>query len=109
MNIQSQIYKSDPPRFNMVGQKLTQTIQLVDGEISQGMLKRIVSYANKEISEYGFEKFTENSDISVYTIDNNKVYTVRWTNSKGGYIELTGIHTSKGWPHLNYGFNIGTD
>ena len=108
MNIQSQIYKSDPARFNMVGQKLTQTIQQVEGEISQGLLKRILSYANKEISAYGFERVTENADISVYTIDNDKIYTVRWTNEKGGYVELSGIHTHKGWPHLNFGFNIGT-
>ena len=107
--IKTQVYKSEPPRFNMVGQKLDTIIQLVQGDISPGLVKRLMNYAQKVVDQAGFEKFTENSTISVYNIDKHNIYCVRWTNEKGGFIELSGIHTHKGWPTLDYGFSIGVE
>ncbi|MDO8416260.1 MAG: hypothetical protein Q7S87_08630 [Agitococcus sp.] len=36
-------------------------------------------------------------------------YNVKYTNLAGGYIEVTGILTHNGWPHVAHGLAIGMD
>ena len=93
----------------MIGQRNSTTLSVVEGSISQGMVQRLINYAQKEAKSVGFEDFTLDAQITVYNIDEDSVYTVRWQNKKGGYLELRGIHTNKGWPTLDYGFNVGVE
>lgn len=112
--IQTEVMVKGPARFDMVGQRLPSSLHTVDECISAGLAKRLVGYATRAMAEGGFEAATQAWAVSVYTVDGDEKpadrrYCVRWTNPKGGYIEVVGILTSHGWPSLDHGFDIGQE
>ncbi|WP_126223571.1 hypothetical protein [Burkholderia ambifaria] len=108
------VMASDPARYDMAGQRLTDTLHAVDETITQGLAKRLLRYARQEMDAAGFASMVEDWTVEVYTIDGDdrpadRSYCVRWKNAKGGYIEVIGILTNKGWPSVNHGFAIGEE
>lgn len=112
--INTKVMAADPARFDMTGRKLTTTLHTVDECISAGLAKRLVGYATRAMADGGFDAAVQAWAVSVYTVDGDdkpadRSYCVRWTNPKGGYIEVIGILTSHGWPSLDHGFDIGQE
>lgn len=112
--IQTEVLAPHAARFDMTGRKLSTTLYAVDECIRPGLAQRLVSYAQRQLAESGFEAIAQSWDVKVYTVDGtdkpaDRSYCVRWTNKKGGYIEVIGILTSHGWPTLNHGFYIGEE
>jgi len=108
------VLKENPPRFNMVGQLLTPTLATLDEQISAGLAKRLHKYAMTRLDAAGFLDMCKTWTPEVYTTDGDdspadRSYTVRFRNSKDGYIEVTGILTRHGWPFLDHGFDIHQD
>lgn len=108
------VLKRDPPRFNMVGQLLTPTLSTLDEQISAGLARRLYNYATARLDAAGFLDMCRDWTPEVFTTNGDDLpvdrwYTVRFRNSKDGYIDVTGILTRRGWPFLDHGFNIGTD
>ena len=50
----------------------------------------------------------DHCEVSMYEIDNNGV-TVRFMTKQGGYLEVCGIQTTKGWPQLDFGIDVGVE
>ncbi|WP_353645727.1 hypothetical protein [Mesorhizobium sp. WSM2239] len=97
------------PRFNMVGQKLPDSLHDTDEQISPGLASRLHRYALHTLEDTGFE--VSSWDCEVYTMDGDdrpadRFYTVEFTNPKGGMIGIQGILTKRGWPFLDHGFCI---
>jgi len=111
MVITSTVYLKLPPKFNMVGQVVSRPLKVTGENISPGMIKRLSKFALKELIGDGFE-CCRDWDINVNTMDadlppSERIYTVMFTNPKGGYIEVCGILTRNGWPSLHHGYSIG--
>jgi len=112
--IQTEVLIAGPTPFDSTGRALSPRLTVTDESISQGLAKRLSDYAHRQLDEHGFGSLAGISDVSVYTVDGNdrpseRSYCVRWTNAKGGYIELVGIATKAGWPFLDFGFAFGFD
>lgn len=112
--IQTTVLAPDPARYDMTGRKLTTTLHTIDACISAGLAQRLVRYANQVMCDGGFDAAAAAWEVSVYTVDGDekpadRSYCVRWTNPKGGYIEVIGILTKHGWPALDHGFYIGQE
>lgn len=103
-------------RFGMGGQRLARDVTPVHGEtISAGLAHRLHQHAQQRMVRAGFRAFLEGAAVEVYTLDgecrpSDRTYTVRFRSAEGGgYVEVCGIHTSKGWPTLDFGFYVGED
>ena len=112
-SIQNTVHTPHPAQYNMVGQRLTQTLGTTEEAISPGMVDRLHRYALGRMAEAGFGSVIQGWNVEVYTLNGDlprseRAYTVRWLNAAGGYIEVCGIETNKGWPSLDFGFEIGT-
>lgn len=110
----TEVLKAQPARFDMVGQKLLTGLDTLPEQISQGLAKRLVAHAEKRLKACGFGEITAGKQVRVYTVDGHlspaeRNYCVRWTAEQGGYVEVVGIYTSKGWPLGDFGFYMGTD
>lgn len=97
------------PNFNMVGQRLPDSLRDVDEVISPGLVQRLHRYALKNMAEAGFD--VSGWDCEVYTMDgddrpSDRAYCVEFTNAKGGMIGVQGILTSHGHPCLDHGLHI---
>ena len=109
--ILTEVYKKEPTRFTLYGSALPNDLKLQAEEISAGLASRLTAYANSRMHEAGFDCFMDQAQITVSTIDGDckpadRSYCVRYTNSKGGYVDVVGIFTRKGWPFLDHGFDI---
>ena len=113
MNIQTEVLGKRPVQFNMVGQSLPRQLYETDERISNRIVNRLYPYATKRLKEEGFGEICSKWKPSIYTIEwectvENRSYCVRWTNDKGGYIELVGILINKwGTPQVDHNFEIG--
>ncbi|MHD0644424.1 hypothetical protein ACYPKM_02155 [Pseudomonas aeruginosa] len=110
--IQTEVLRSGPARFSMVGERLPSYLFDTDEAISDGLAKRIYHYAVGRLADAGFTKAVEGWIATVCTLDGDekpadRSYYVRWKNSNGGYIDLVGILTRSGWPSLDHGWDIG--
>ena len=108
----TEVLKADATRFDMTGQRLPSTLQVVDAVISAGLATRLHAYAERELVAQGFGALAEGAAIKVYTVDGDekpadRSYCVRWHRPQGGYVEMVGILTKSGWPSLDHGFDIG--
>lgn len=108
----TEVFVPDPVRFDMTGQRVTQTLTKVEEGISAGLSQRLYAYAERELQEQGFGPLAVGATVTVYTISGDKKlsdrsYCVRWHTPKGGYVEMVGILTRSGWPCVDYGFAIG--
>lgn len=110
--LETQVWETQPTRFNMCGKRLQPDLRQVDECISKGLSERLHRYAERELREQGFGALAVDAKVIVYTIDAedrpaDRSYCVRWHTPQGGYVELTGILTKAGWPTLDHGFDIG--
>lgn len=99
-------------RFDMVGQKLPDSLHDTDEQISSGLAKRLTYYAANELEDNGFNLSGWSSEV--YTMDGDRLpsqryYCVEFTHPKGGMVGVQGILTRHGWPHLDHGFCIDRD
>ncbi|WP_427121610.1 hypothetical protein [Pseudomonas aeruginosa] len=107
----TEVYAPWPARFNMVGQKLPTQMHLTEEKISQGLATRLLRYAEKALDAEGFLDAVAGWEVTIGT-DNaderpaDRFYWVKWTNPKGASLSITGILTSRGWPHLDHGMQI---
>ena len=111
-SIATEVYGKHPTRFDMVGQSLPTQLFKTDDGISQGLAKRLYKYALETLDSSGFKSAVVGWEITVYTIDSEKIpsersYCVIWENSDGGSIEVVGIFTQNGWPFIDHGLAIG--
>ncbi|WP_116894801.1 hypothetical protein [Pseudomonas savastanoi] len=108
----TEVYQRGVSRFNMVGQKLPDHLHITDKVITQGLAFRLARYATQRLGDAGFAKAVEGWKLTVYTMDadlpaSDRTYSVRWQNDAGGYIDVCGIFTKRGWPSLDHGYSIG--
>lgn len=97
-------------RFNMVGQRLPDSLHDTDEQITAGLTQRLYRYGLQRLRDEGFEVAAW--ECEVYTMDGElspaeRYYAVEFTNSKGGMLGVQGIMTNKGWPCLDHGLCIG--
>lgn len=110
--IKSESYNELPDRFDICGKLLPQQIVLTSKKISHGLAIRLYNYAFGVLCEAWFADAVTNWSPLVYTSKGNdkavdRIYCVRWTNDKSGYVEVVGIFTRSGWPTLDHGLSIG--
>jgi hypothetical protein len=110
--IQTEVYKAQPPRFNMAGQRLADWLNLTSEQISAGLAQRLARYALNRLDDAGFKASVEGWQCLVMTDEAeespaNRSYYVRWKNPKGGFMEVTGILTKNGWPFIDHGISAG--
>ncbi|MER8983930.1 hypothetical protein [Mesorhizobium sp. M0843] len=97
------------PRFDMVGQKLPDSLHDTDEQTTPGLVARLHRYALKELEDNGFE--VSAWPCEVYTMDGDlrpseRYYCVEFTHPKGGMVGVQGIKTRHGWPCLDHGFCV---
>ncbi len=110
--ITNTVLKRGESRFNMVGQKLPDTLHDTDDKISDGLVSRLHRYAIRRLSDSGFS--VEGWGCEVYTMDgelrpSERYYVVEFINGKGGKIGVQGIGTNKGHPHIDHGLCIADE
>ncbi|UYW32470.1 hypothetical protein [Methylorubrum extorquens] len=108
----SAVLRRGEPRFNIVGQKLPDSLYDTDEQISPGLVRRLRGYALKQLASAGFE--VGEWDCEVYTTDSDRrpaerVYCVEFINQKGGMLGLQGIMTYRGHPSLDHGLTVDCD
>jgi hypothetical protein len=105
----SSILRRGPSRFNMVGQKLPDSLQQTDQTIPTGLLDRLHRYGLRFMEESGFDVTSWSCEI--YTTDGDlpsaeRMYCVEFTNHKGGMLGVQGIMIGKGGhPCLDHGLS----
>lgn len=97
--------------FSQVGQRLPDSLHEVSEGISAGLAKRLARHAQSRLTEAGF---VLGERIEVYSLDADaapadRAYTVRFAHAQGGYLEVIGILTHRGWPSVDHGFAIGEE
>ncbi|MFN3069919.1 hypothetical protein ACKWMY_17615 [Serratia sp. J2] len=96
----------------MTGKALPVFLSLTEKKISTRLAQRLHRYALAALKDTGFHDAVVNWSVDVHTSDgdkpvNERFYCVRWVNSCGGYIEVSGILISNGKPMLDHGLSIG--
>lgn len=124
MQVESQVLKCLPTRFTLFGKALPNELEETPEQVSPGLVKRLTDYALKRLQGSGFRKVVQPTSgaigkpdlghwrVLVYTTDGDlsssvRSYCVRFTNRDGGFIEVVGILTKRGWPTLDHGLAIG--
>ncbi|HHH8939227.1 TPA: hypothetical protein ACP3ZT_005411 [Pseudomonas aeruginosa] len=125
--MRTEVYQRDPARFDMYGQRLPSSLSLTSEGISLDLADRLHRYAFDRLRAAGFADAVRRPaglvngrpawsewDCTVYTQDADKrladrAYCVRWKNAAGGYLEVIGILTRKGWPTLDHGLAVGEE
>lgn len=109
--VHTKVFKTGPAEFSQVGQFLGHSLRITNQVITQAMAKRLLAYGLNALEDSGFMDAVKGWAVEVYTMDaderpSDRVYVVKWINTKGGYLELVGIHTKNGWPNLDYGLEV---
>lgn len=109
--IKVSVLQRNPARFDMVGQRLSDTLRDTAQTISPGLVQRLRHYAAGALEEAGFE--VSAWACEVYTMDadespSDRSYTVEFVNSRGGMLGVQGILTRSGWPMLDHGVCVDT-
>ncbi|GEL42305.1 hypothetical protein MEX01_28960 [Methylorubrum extorquens] len=107
--ITSTVLRRGAARFDMVGQRLPDSLHDTGQFISNGTVKRLHRYALRALTDAGFD--VSEWACEVYTMDGDdapseRTYCVEFTNAKGGMLGVQGIHTYKGHPCLDHGLCI---
>lgn len=108
----TEVYQRGESRFDMVGQRLPDHLHISDQVITQGLAIRLARYALQRPDDGGFAEAVVGWKLTVYTMDaelpaSKRTYSVRWQNDAGGYIDVCGIFTNRGWPSLDHGYLMG--
>jgi hypothetical protein len=111
--VYSSVLERGNPVFDMVGTYLYHNLKETDRiKISNGMLCRLIAYAEKELGSYGFPS---HGQVRVeLTIDHGDklsdgFFSVGFQNEKGGTVGVQGIVIKNAWPFLNHGFFLATE
>ncbi len=112
MKTTSSVLKRGPAKFDMVGQFLGYDLKDTSESITPGLQKRLLRYAERELTELGLLPMPKCMRCEVYTLDGDeppseRSYGVRFITGAGAYIGVQGILTRKGWPTLDHGLDIG--
>lgn len=110
MRLSVTVLSRGEPRFNMVGQRLPDSLHDTDQQIAPGLVARLVAYGQRAMAENGFA--VEGWACNVYTMDgelprSERYYCVEFVNAKGGMIGVQGIMTRHGHPCLDHGLSVG--
>jgi hypothetical protein len=116
MNVmQYQHYQTQEPRVANIPGTLVigmpnrrNELVVTEGVISVSKQKRLAQYARHRLEESGFGPLLDHCEVSMYEIDDNGV-TVRFMTKQGGYLEVCGIQTTKGWPQLDFEIDVGVE
>ncbi|WP_163006086.1 hypothetical protein [Methylobacterium brachiatum] len=100
------VLRRGEPRFNMVGQRLPDSLHDTDEVITPGLIARLHRFALKALTDAGFA--VSDWACEVYTMDADqrpadRYYTVEFTNPLGGMLGVQGIATQHGHPCLDHG------
>jgi hypothetical protein len=106
MRITASILRIGPAQFTSWGSRLPSGLYDTNETMSPGLVTRLHRYALRALIEAGFEVGTW--DCEVYTMGadlprSERVYTVEFTNTKGGMLGVQGIHMHRGHPFLDHG------
>lgn len=109
--MKTSVLQTGPAHFSQVGQRVSRLLHQTPERISPGLAERLCRHAERRLSEAGFTQAV-GWQVEVYTLNADdkpadRAYTVRFQNDKGGYVELIGILTARGWPNVDHGFAIG--
>lgn len=112
--VQTEVYKADPARFDMAGQRLATFLKLTSEQISPGLAQRLAHYALNTLDDAGFKASVDGWTCVVHTDEAEETpasrsYYVRWKNAKGGFVEVVGILTRNGWPFIDHGISAGQE
>ncbi|ETV05562.1 hypothetical protein I5M16_19780 [Pseudomonas aeruginosa] len=125
--MRTEVYQRGAARFDMSGRRLPFNLSLTGESITPGLAARLHRYAFDRLRAAGFADAIRRPaglangrpawsewDCTVYTMDADdrpadRSYCVRWKNPAGGYLEVAGILTLKGWPTLDHGLEIGEE
>jgi hypothetical protein len=105
--MQTEILQRGEPRYNMVGQRLPDTLSDTGQEISAGLAARLHRYALARLP-FDVTGWTPNA----YTMDadlapSERFYCVEFTNAQGGCVGVQGIMIGRGGhPCLDHGLSI---
>ena len=108
--ITASVLQRGSPRFNMVGQRLPDSIHDTDQIISPGLIRRLHRYASGRLSEIGFD--IEDWQCEISTMDGDvlvseRYYCVEFTNERGGMLGVQGIAIGRGGhPCLDHGICV---
>ena len=105
------VYSQGPYR-EFAGKSIGRILSVTDEKISEGLAKRLVSYADKRFIESGLS-FCLEWDCVVETLDasvpvGQRTYHVMRKSSEGTEISLVEIHCRSGWPFVDHRFEIST-
>ena len=102
----------DNPTFNRTD------IYFVDNgrTISHGLAKRLAHHARKRLTDLGFCSLIETCEVHVSgessdfaTSAEEITYQVEFHLPEGGIIGVQSIHTTKGWPDLDFGIFVNEE
>lgn len=110
--MKTEVFVRQEQRFDMTGKALPIYLTLTDKKVSTKLAQRLHRYALATLKGAGFHDVVASWSVEVHTSDgdspvNDRFYCVRWVNSCGGYIEVSGILISNGKPILDHGLAIG--
>lgn len=110
MRVSTEVLRRGEPRFNMVGQRLPDSLHDTDQTIAPGLVHRLHRYASQAMEDSAFDVI--GWDCEIYTMDgelprSERYYCVEFVNAKGARIGLQGILIGRGGhPCLDHGFTI---
>ena len=107
------VYRRSKAAFDMVGRALPVHLLATEEKISDGLARRLISYAQQRFYDNGVETFTD-TICEIETADCNlprseRVYTVRFKRKLdgekyGAEFGIQGIFINRGgWPELDHG------
>ncbi|MET3790710.1 hypothetical protein ABID37_000901 [Aquamicrobium terrae] len=109
--ITSFVLQRAPARYNMVGQRLPDSLHDTDQVISPGLVRRLQRYALGRLQQdAGFR--VRDWRCEVYTMDGDtprseRFYCVEFTNERGGMLGVQGIAIGRGGhPCLDHGICV---
>ena len=104
------VHMRGPTQFDINGRGYS-ILRETEESISPGLASRLESYARKRVVDAGLPALLEGWTVEIYTTDgelppSERYYVVKWQNTQGTEIQLTGILTNRGWPTVDHGFSF---
>lgn len=111
--ITTEVFQLGPIKTDMVGRSLGYSVTRTDKAISRTLIAKLLKYAESELEASGFLaavqgwSVTVGADMTEFSSKvADRIYSVTFTNDKGGSIAIEGILLSNGNPSLDHGLSI---
>lgn len=111
--ITTEVSQLGPIMRDMTGRSLGYKVTSTDKAVSKGLVAKLIKYAESELEASGFLaavqgwSVTVGADMTEFSSKvADRIYSVTFTNDKGGSIAIEGILLSNGKPSLDHGFSI---